>query len=114
MKDPKRALETNGYVVHAAPNGAAALEFLAAHSGQVDLVLSDLVMPNMNGRQLAARIAELYPTLRVLFMSAYTGDEIARRGLAFGDAPFVQKPFTLERLAAAVRSRLEDERFPTE
>lgn len=104
-----RALETSGYVVHSAPNGAAALEFLNAHPDMVQLVLTDLVMPNMNGRQLAAKIEESYSHIPVLFMSAYTGDEIQRRGLLVNNASFVQKPFTLERLASAVRQRLDGE-----
>lgn len=102
-----RALESSGYVVHSAPNGSSALDFLAMQSELVDLVLTDLVMPNMNGQQLATRIDELYPTVPVLFMSAYTGDEIQRRGLLMNDQAFVQKPFTLERLATAVREQLD-------
>lgn len=103
-----RALESSGYVVNSAPNGAAALEFLYAQSEKINLVLTDLVMPNMNGRQLAAKIDELFPTIPVLFMSAYTGDEIQRRGLLVNNQAFVQKPFTLEKLAAAVRQRLDE------
>lgn len=103
-----RALESSGYVVHSAPNGSSALEFLAMQKEMVDLVLTDLVMPNMNGRQLAMKIEELYPRVPVLFMSAYTGDEIQRRGLLVNDQAFVQKPFTLERLASAVRERLDN------
>ncbi|MBC8089645.1 MAG: PAS domain-containing protein [Phycisphaerae bacterium] len=102
-----RALEISGYVVHASPNGSAALQFLAGQVPMVDLVLTDLVMPNINGQQLAVKIGELYPTVPVLFMSAYTGDEIQRRGLLMHDVAFVQKPFTLERLATAVRDRLD-------
>lgn len=102
-----RALGKAGYQVHHAPNGSSALEYLASCDGRVDLVLSDLVMPHMNGRQLAATIAERYPRVPVLFMSAYTGDEIERRGLRMDDTAFVQKPFTLERLSAAVRERLD-------
>lgn len=102
-----RALQNSGYAVTAAPNGAAALEFLNTQSEPVELVLTDLVMPNMNGRQLASKIEELFPNIPVLFMSAYTGDEIQRRGLLVNNEAFVQKPFTLERLTSAVRQRLD-------
>ena len=58
-----------GYMVHQAPNGAAGLEFLSAHAGQVDLVLTDVAMPNMNGRQPADQMATRYPHLPVVFMT---------------------------------------------
>ncbi len=103
----QRGLEVAGYTVYKAPNGAAALQFLAAEAAEVDLVLTDVVMPNMNGQQLAEAIRQRYPGLPVLFMSGYAGDDILRRGLMTADAPFVQKPFTLDVLARAVQQRLE-------
>jgi len=103
----QRGLEAAGYRVYQAPNGAAALQFLATEAADVDLVLTDVVMPNMNGQQLAEAIKQRYPGLPVLFMSGYGGDDILRRGLMTADAPFVQKPFTLDILARAVQLRLE-------
>ena len=103
----RRALEAAGYTVHQAPNGAAAIEFLAAHAGEVDLILSDVVMPNMNGRQLADEIARTNPDLPVLFMTGYPGDDILQRGLIPPGTVYVQKPFTLSALANAVRERLD-------
>ncbi|HEV8363612.1 MAG TPA: response regulator [Gemmatimonadaceae bacterium] len=103
----QRGLEAAGYRVYQAPNGAAALKFLATEAADVDLVLTDVVMPNMNGQQLAEAIMQRYPGLPVLFMSGYGGDDILRRGLMTADAPFVQKPFTLDVLARAVQQRLE-------
>ena len=103
----QRGLEAAGYRVYQAPNGAAALQFLATEADEVDLVLTDVVMPNMNGQQLAEAIQQRYPNLPVLFMSGYGGDDILRRGLMTADAPFVQKPFTLDVLARAVQQRLE-------
>jgi signal transduction histidine kinase/ActR/RegA family two-component response regulator len=103
----QRGLEAAGYTVYQAPNGAAALQFLATEAAGVDLVLTDVVMPNMNGQQLAEAIMQRYPGLPVLFMSGYGGDDILRRGLMTADAPFVQKPFTLDVLARAVQQRLE-------
>jgi DNA-binding NtrC family response regulator len=99
-------LESAGYVVFQAPNGAAALEFLAVNAGNIHLVLSDVVMPNVNGQQLAQRIAEQHPGLPVILMSGYGGDDIAQRGLMVGGVPMVQKPFTLESLTRAIRSSL--------
>lgn len=103
----RRGLEAAGYTVYQAPNGAAALQFLSTKSGMIDLVLTDVVMPNMNGRQLAEAIAKQHPGLPLLFMSGYSGDEISRRGLMVLGASFIQKPFTLEALASAVRQRLD-------
>jgi CheY-like chemotaxis protein len=103
----RRVLEGQGYTVYQAPNGAVALEFLSAHPGVVDLVLTDIVMPRMNGRELAEKIAERAPSLPVLFMSGYSGDEIMQRGLASTEVPFIQKPFASGALAAAVRDRLD-------
>jgi two-component system cell cycle sensor histidine kinase/response regulator CckA len=74
-----RVLESQGYIVYQAPNGAAALEFLVTHPGDVDLVLTDIVMPRLNGRELAERLAETAPDLPVLIMSGYTDDEILPR-----------------------------------
>jgi PAS domain S-box-containing protein len=103
----RRVLEEQGYAVYQAPNGAVALEFLSTHPGTVDLVLTDIVMPRMNGRELAEKIAEQAPSLPVLFMSGYSGDEIMQRGLTSTEIPFLQKPLTPEKLAAAVRDRLD-------
>ncbi len=103
----RRVLEGQGYAVYQAPNGAVALDFLAAHPGEVDLVLTDIVMPRMSGRELANQLAELAPNLPVLFMSGYSGDEILQRGVTSTEIPFLQKPLTGEKLAAAVRERLD-------
>lgn len=104
----RRGLEAAGYTVYQAPNGSAALQFLSTKAGMIDLVLTDVVMPNVNGRQLAEAMAEQHPGLPVLFMSGYSGDEITRRGLMVLGASFIQKPFTLEALALAVRQRLDE------
>jgi PAS domain S-box-containing protein len=106
----RRSLEANGYVVYQAPNGAAGLAFLAAHPGAVDLVLTDIVMPRMNGSELAAKIAQRYPYLPVILMSGYSGEDILQRGLTLAGAPCIAKPFTPESLAAAVHERLEQAR----
>ena len=102
-----RVLEASGYRVYQAPNGAAALDFLATRLGEVSLVLTDIVMPRMTGRDLAEHIRERAPDLPVLFMSGYSGDDIVQRGLLLPGASLIKKPFTPEALEAAVREQLD-------
>jgi CheY-like chemotaxis protein len=90
-----------------AENGAEALEVLAQAEGPVDLVLSDVVMPVINGRELSERLAVERPRLPVLFMSGYTDDDVVRRGLLVPGAPFLQKPFTPADLSRKVREVLD-------
>lgn len=97
-----RMLLEKGYRVVDAPNGAAALDSLAANGGKVGLVLTDVVMPRMTGPELAAHVRGRYPDLPILYMSGYSGDEVVQRGLAQDSAPLVRKPFTTEGLAEAV------------
>jgi CheY-like chemotaxis protein len=73
----------------------------------IDLVVSDVVMPEVGGRELAARLALLEPALPVLYMSGYTGEDVVQRGLMDAGAPFQQKPFTSDGLARAVRELLD-------
>jgi CheY-like chemotaxis protein len=103
----RRMLETLGYTVLDAVDGRDALRLAAEHTGRVDLLLTDVVMPELNGRALAERLAERWPRLRVLFMSGYTDDEILRRGLAQSGSSFLEKPFTPERVAGAIRRALD-------
>jgi two-component system, cell cycle sensor histidine kinase and response regulator CckA len=105
-----RVLEAQGYRVLQAGDGAEALELIGRYDGQVDLVLTDVAMPVLNGRQLAARLAELRPGLPVLFTSGYTDDDIVRRGLLESGRPFLQKPFSPDALAQRVRALLDTAR----
>jgi two-component system cell cycle sensor histidine kinase/response regulator CckA len=102
-----RALRSQGYAVLEATNGAEALEVLSGAAGPVDLVLSDVVMPVLNGRELSERLAIDRPEVRVLFMSGYTDDDIVRRGLLRPGAPFLQKPFVPADLSRKVREVLD-------
>jgi CheY-like chemotaxis protein len=101
-----RALGELGYDALAAADGRAALDLLAARGGRVDLVVTDLVMPGMNGRQLGDELARLHPDVRVLYMSGYTDDDAMLRGLVAPDAPFVAKPFSPEGFARRVQEAL--------
>jgi len=89
----------------ASPN--AALTLARLHTGTIDLLLSDVVMPGMNGRALADRVLVLRPGLRVLFMSGYPSSAIVHHGVLEPGASFLQKPFTPGSLARKVREMLE-------
>jgi CheY-like chemotaxis protein len=103
----KRVLTAAGYHVIEAADGAMALRVAAEEVGEIDLVLTDVEMPNLGGRGMVDELLELSPGIRVLFMSGYTDSEILRHGIRTSSAEFLQKPFTAETLCAAVRSVLE-------
>jgi two-component system cell cycle sensor histidine kinase/response regulator CckA len=94
-------LEELGYDVVAVEGPTEALE-LAADGAPIDLLLTDVVMPGMNGRLLAERLRELRPELKVLFMSGYTDDAVIARGVIDHEMAFLQKPFGADQLAQAV------------
>ncbi|MGH7519264.1 MAG: PAS domain S-box protein [Gemmatimonadales bacterium] len=102
-----RFLQGEGYGTVEAEDGHEAIELLRADPGTFDLVLSDVVMPGMGGREFADQLARIRPGLPVLFMSGYTNDEIMRRGLLEPGAPFLAKPFSPETLSAKVREVLD-------
>ncbi len=102
-----RFLHGEGYVTAEAEDGREALELLRRDPGTFDLVLSDVVMPRMGGREFADHLSRLRPGLPVLFMSGYTNDEIMRRGLLEPGAPFLAKPFSPETLSTKVREVLD-------
>jgi len=103
-----RALADAGYQVLEAEDGSRALQLAASTSRRLALLLTDVVMPGMSGRELAASMAELRPGTPVLYTSGYTDGEILRRGLLEPGVAFVAKPFTAEALVRAVRQRIED------
>ena len=103
----ERVLKSCGYNVLAAEDCDHALRLAADPEGGVDLVLTDVVMPAMSGRELVEALQADRPTLRVLYMSGYTDDEIMRRGLHDPSTSFIQKPFTAESLAVQVRKVLD-------
>jgi CheY-like chemotaxis protein len=102
-----RALEDQGYVVLTATNAADALRLASSHAGEIHLLLSDVVMPEMNGRDLAAALQKLRPTLKLLFMSGHTAGIIASRGLLAPGLALIEKPFTRVALAEKVREALD-------
>jgi len=103
----RQFLQRSGYTVLVAENGAAAIQVARQHSGVIDLLLSDIIMPVMNGRELAQRMAVLSPRTRILFMSGYTENAVWRNGMIDSSVNFLQKPFTLDALTRKVREVLE-------
>ena len=110
----RQYLETQGYKILEAEDGAAALQIAAGHKGPIDLVLTDVVMPGMNGRELARHISAQRPDLRVLFMSGYTENEIGHNGMLDAGINLLQKPFSLPALKDKVREILGSEPIPQE
>jgi PAS domain S-box-containing protein len=95
-----------GYDVLEAGSGIEALEICASHQGPIHLVVTDVVMRGMSGRELVAHLAEHHPDMKVLFMSGYTDDAIIRHGVLTHSVPFLAKPFTTEALLAKVQDVL--------
>jgi two-component system cell cycle sensor histidine kinase/response regulator CckA len=104
------ALEGRGYDVLAAQTGEQALEFLSIIGPNIiDLVVTDVVMPGMSGAQMIAKLSEVYPDVRVLYMSGYTEDATIHHGVLDQGVEFLQKPFTPDGLARRVRQLLDKE-----
>jgi len=103
----RRALADLGYTVLVAANGLEALDVAAEHQGPIHLLVTDVVMPHLSGRELAVRLAASRPDMRVLFISGYTEEAIARHGVLAPGTVFLQKPVTPDRLARMVRDILD-------
>ncbi|HXM67858.1 MAG TPA: ATP-binding protein [Candidatus Acidoferrum sp.] len=102
----RQFLEKQGYRVIEAADGAAAMQIAVAHEGIIHLLLTDVIMPGMNGRELAQRILEIRPNTKVLYMSGYTENVIGRNGTLDAGIRLLQKPFTLRDLKDTVREVL--------
>jgi len=103
----RRALEAQGYVVLAASDAAAAMRVVERHGGTIHLLLTDVVMPGLSGRELADRLATRRPGIRVLYMSGYPGDAVVQHGALPHGSAFLQKPFSPDGLARKVRDVLD-------
>jgi two-component system, cell cycle sensor histidine kinase and response regulator CckA len=101
------ALRTNGYTLVEAADGEEAARLCERHEGPIHLLVTDVVMPRMGGRQLTERLKTLHPEMRVLFMSGYTDDAVVRHGVLEAEVAFLQKPFTMDALHRKVRAVLD-------
>jgi two-component system, cell cycle sensor histidine kinase and response regulator CckA len=102
-----RSLRDLGYGVLEAADGRQALELVDTRRGRVTLIVADVVMPDMGGREMATRLAERWPDVPVLFTSGYTGLDVVRRGLLEEGREFLQKPLAPEELARKVREMVD-------
>jgi CheY-like chemotaxis protein len=106
-KAAREILEDNGYRVLEASGGDEALMICREHKARIQLLMTDVVMPQMNGRELAERLASLRPELKVLYMSGYTDDAIIHHGVLDDGIAFLEKPFTAKDLTHKVRELLD-------
>jgi len=103
----ERALLRFGYDVLSAARGEDALRIAEEHPSQIDLLLTDIMMPGMNGVEVAASVARARPGIQVFFMSGYADQDLVRQGLLEAGTHFLQKPFTPQELAARIRGILD-------
>jgi PAS domain S-box-containing protein len=107
LKMTKMMLALSGYTVLTAATPGQALAAARHHTGKIHLVLTDVIMPEMTGRDLADKLTSLFPEIKVVFMSGYTADVIARQGILDDHVQFIQKPFSRTELAVKIRQALE-------
>jgi CheY-like chemotaxis protein len=100
-------LQMNGYTVIEAPDGATALDLASRHPEKIHLLMTDVVMPGMSGRELADRMVKIRPRIKVLFMSGYTDQAVVHQGILDSDAVLLQKPFTMAALSSKLREILD-------
>jgi len=104
----RKVLEDYGYRIIEAENATDALEMYRQHRGTIHLLVTDVVMPGLSGTELARRICDMDPLIKVLYMSGYTDDAIVHHGVLDAEFPFLQKPFTPDALAHKVREVLDE------
>lgn len=108
LKLGKKILEDIGYMVLSANGPIEALSLVEKHTGEINILVTDVVMPEMNGRELSEKMQSLYPGLKTLFMSGYTANVIAHRGVLEDGVNFISKPFSKMDMAIKVRKVLDE------
>ena len=107
----RKVLERNGYRILEARHGDEAIKICAQHNGgEISLLVTDVVMPRMSGREVAERLLVSHPKMKVLYLSGYTDDAVVRHGVLQSMTAFLQKPFTPDALAHKVREVLDSKR----
>lgn len=106
LKITQRNLEKSGYTVLAANSPQQAMALAEQYSGEIDVIISDVIMPEMNGRVLVEKLMVSRPSLKHLYMSGYTADLIAHHGVLDEGRNFIEKPFTREQLLAKLQNVL--------
>ena len=101
-----KVLEREGYRLLSAADGESAIALAEAHGGDIDLLIADLVMPGVNGREVAERLAILFPDMATILISGYTADEVVREGIRRGEYAFIPKPFDPDTLTRRVAEAL--------
>jgi CheY-like chemotaxis protein len=109
LKMTTMMLEKQSYIVLAASTPGEAIRLAREHAGEIHLLMTDVVMPEMNGRELSRNLLSLYPRLKCLFVSGYTDNVVAHHGVLVEGVFFLQKPFSLEGLLAKIREALDSE-----
>lgn len=104
----RRALIRFGYAVLPATGGSEAMEIAREHPEEIDLLLTDIMMPGMNGVEVAGAVSRIRPGIRVFYMSGYADQDLVREGLLTPGTRFLQKPFTPQELAERVRAILDE------
>ena len=103
----RAVLEAQGAAILAAGSAAEALQVCERYPGAIHLLLTDVVMPEMNGRELAEKITRLRPGIKVLYMTGYTEDQMLRAGISADEVALVRKPFSITDLEQRVKELLE-------
>jgi CheY-like chemotaxis protein len=104
----RHVLQMCGYTLLEAADGSEAVQVGMQHQGQIDLLLTDVVMPQLSGREVAERLRAVHPEMRVLYVSGYTGSAVVRHGILEETVHFLQKPFSPAALAQKVREVLDE------